>query len=133
MEKIILKGRLDGKQRHKLKRLFDMFYTPGELAKEIGFNPNQILRVYIPAGCPHEIDDKKQTWINGKLFYGWYDTIYPRISLGENEAFCMTCKKSVCLNDPLKEACGRTSYWICYCPECNRKLTRIISKEKRQE
>ena len=36
MAEAILKGRLDGRQRNRLKGLFDMMYTPRELAEEIG-------------------------------------------------------------------------------------------------
>ncbi len=56
---IILQGRLDGRQRNRLKRLLDMMYSPKELSEEIGVNKEQIYRVYVPLGCPHERDIHK--------------------------------------------------------------------------
>lgn len=58
MNEIILKGRLDGIQRNRLKSLFDMMYSPRELAEELGINTDQLYGVYLPLGCPEERDDK---------------------------------------------------------------------------
>jgi hypothetical protein len=51
MTETILKGRLDGKQRNRLKGLFDMLYTPKELAEEICIDIHQVYYVYVPLGC----------------------------------------------------------------------------------
>lgn len=129
---ILLKGRLNGPQRSRLPRLLDMLYKPSELAQEVGFTRRQVYRAYIPAGCPHQRDSRKHLWINGKLFRGWYEATYPRVTLTENEAFCLTCKKAVKLNNPVHEKRGRLSYWVCNCAKCGRKLVRIITRDKRQ-
>jgi len=42
---VMLKGRLDGRQRNKLKGLLNMMYSPSELAEQIGIDKNQIYRV----------------------------------------------------------------------------------------
>ena len=129
--KIILKGRLNGSQRMRLGKLLNMLYMPSELAKEIGFTQRQVYRVYIPAGCPHIKDEKRRLWINGKAFTEWYEETYPKQTLARNEAFCLTCKKAVVMNNPKEQKRGRLKYAICDCPNCGRKLARIISKDKR--
>jgi hypothetical protein len=129
-EKIILKGRLDGTQRNKLARLLDMLYTPSELADEVGFTRRQVYRVYIHAGCPHSRDDRRHIWINGKDFREWCEQTYPRVSLGQDETFCLTCKIPVKIINPIRKQKGRLHYWISNCPNCGRKLARIITKDK---
>lgn len=128
---IILKGRLDGNQRNRLIRLLDMLYTPGELAREIGFEVRQVYRVYIPLGCPHEKDSTGRLWINGAEFRDWVKDLYQKRSLGPDEAFCLSCKKTIKMNSPEKYQKERLSYYLCYCPICGRKLARIITKRKR--
>ena len=82
---ILLRGRLNGQQRLRLKTLLNMMYKPSELAEEIGFNQNQVYMVYIPAGCPHERDEKGHIWINGKLFARCISTTSSLVTL---EARC---------------------------------------------
>ena len=43
-------------KRIALAKLFDMLYTPAEIAEEIGFNKRRFKRVYLPADCPHSYD-----------------------------------------------------------------------------
>lgn len=130
-DEIILKGRLDGNQRNRLIRLLDMLYSPGELANEIGFEVRQVYRVYIPLGCPHEKDPTGRLWINGEDFRNWVKELYQKRNLGPNEAFCLTCKKSIKMISPEKFQKGRLFYYLCYCPNCGRKLARIITRGKR--
>ncbi len=52
-----------------------MMYTPKEIAEEIGINPRQIRRVYIPRGLPFETN-KGRTYIHGKTFVEWYKNNY---------------------------------------------------------
>ncbi len=129
-DEIMLKGRLNGSQRNRLARLFDMFYKPSELAEEVGFSKRQVYRVYIPAGCPHKRDERNHIWINGKEFRIWIEETYPRVSLDNDETFCLTCKKGVKIINPQKEKKGRLHYLISYCPNCGRKLSKIISRDK---
>lgn len=131
MSEIILKGRLDGKQRNKLNRLFDMFYTPKELAHEIGTHIDQVYDVYIPFGCPHERDAKSHILINGKTFAGWYGTVYAKLSLNQDETFCKSCKKGVKIFQPKETTKGGLVYLLSVCPVCGRKLTKIISSKGR--
>ena len=127
---MILKGRLNGAQRMRLAKLLNMFYTSAELAQEIGFTTRQIYRVYVPLGCPCVRDDRGCLWINGNLFAEWYEETYPKNSLLQDEAFCLTCKKSVKMIDPVKQRKDRLSYWVCKCSACGRRLARIIDRDK---
>jgi hypothetical protein len=125
-QKILLKGRLDGIQRNKLKSLFDMMYSARELAEEIGINTDQIYGVYIPLGCPEERDDRNHILINGKAFANWYTKEYQKLRLKDDETFCKTCKKGVEIYQPKKRQKGGLVYVLSVCPNCGRKLTKII-------
>ena len=127
---MLLKGRLNGRQRLRLGKLLDMLYKPSELAEEIGFAVDQVDRVYVPLGCPRERDSRKRLWINGKAFAEWYEATYPKQTLLPDEAFCLTCKKPVKIHKPVERKMGRLFYLICECPNCGRKLARIIDKER---
>ena len=129
-EEIILKGRLKGWQRMRLTKLLDMMYKPSEIAEIIEFERRQFYRVYIPEGCPHQKDGKGYLWINGKGFREWYEATYPRVTLGKDETFCLTCKKPVKLVNATRKQKGRLHYWVSSCPNCGRKLTRIITRDK---
>jgi hypothetical protein len=128
---ILLRGRLNGQQRNRLGKLLNMMYKPSELAEEIGFRVRQVYRVYIPAGCPHERDNRGNLWINGKMFREWVEEVYKKRKLARNETFCLTCKMAVELVDPVEKQEGRLIYWLSDCPNCGRRLARIIYREKR--
>jgi len=130
MSQAILKGRLDGIQRNRLKSLFDMFYTPKELASEIGVTIDQIYNVYIPLDCPHERDVRNRILINGKIFARWYGEVYPKILLLEDETFCKTCKKGVKIYKPKEKRLGTLIYVLSVCQNCGRKLTKILSDKR---
>jgi uncharacterized protein with PIN domain len=128
---IILKGRLDGIQRNRLKSLFDMMYSARELAEEIGIRTDQIYSVYMPLGCPHEREiSNKHIMINGKAFAEWYSKIYTKIRLNPNETFCKTCRKPVEIYKPKKHRKGNLVYELSVCPNCGRKLTKILSERR---
>ena len=130
MNEAILKGRLDGKQRNRLKRLFNMQYTPRELAEEIGINKNQIYMVYVPLGCPHERDFVNHILINGKEFAKWYIHSYPKIRLAPDETFCLTCKGPVKIYKPKNRKKRGLYYILSTCPNCQRRLTKITGNTK---
>ncbi len=130
---MILKGRLDGKQKNKLKSLFDMMYSPRELANEIGVHIDQIYAVYIPLGCPHERDKQKHISINGKVFADWYSNLYTKTKLAQDEAFCLTCKKGVKIINPTTKTKDDLTYLLSNCPNCGRVLPKIIEKKRRDD
>jgi hypothetical protein len=123
----ILRGRLDGKQRNRLKRLLDMDYKPSELAIEIGFDTEQIYKVYIPLNCPHIRDQKGYLLINGLEFRNWYLDTYPKTKINNDEAFCKTCRKAVTISNPIKQTKKNTEYLTFDCPNCGRKVSKIIN------
>jgi hypothetical protein len=132
MAEIILKGRLDGRQRLRLEKLLDMLYMPTELAAEIGFTRRQVYRVYMHLGLPHVRDERKHLWINGKAFREWYEATYPRFTLREGEGFCLSCKKPIVLQSPKQEKRKGLVYLIGNCPKCGRKIPRILKNSKKR-
>ena len=75
-EKIIIKGRLNGKQKKKMVNLMNMMYSPSEIANEIGFDRRNVYRIYIPLGCPNKKGLNRRIWINGVEFKNWILDIY---------------------------------------------------------
>lgn len=130
MSEMILKGRLDGIQRNRLKSLFDMMYSTRELAEEIGISIDQIYNVYVPLGCPSERDKLNHILINGKAFAEWYSKVYVKLRLKSNETFCKTCKKGVSIHEPKEKRKGSLVYILSICPNCGRNLTKIISAKR---
>lgn len=128
---ILLKGRLNGIQRNRLKSLFDMMYSARELAEEIGINIDQIYRVYVPLGCPVEKEEGNgHLLINGKAFAEWYSKVYAKISLKPDETFCKTCKKAVKIYKPKQHRRRNLIYVVSVCPHCGRNLTKILSEQR---
>ena len=127
---MILQGRLKGREHNRLKRLMDMMYKPSELANEIGITVNQVYRVYLTMGCPHEMDSLNHYWINGKSFVEWYEKTYQKLTLKDGEAYCKTCNKAVLMVNSETKQTGDTVYQLGYCPVCNRKISRIIYRVK---
>lgn len=133
MTQYILRGRLDGKQRNRLKSLFDMYYSPKELADEIGMHVDQVYNVYIHLGCPQVRDEKNHISINGKEFAEWYGKFYVKLNLKPNETFCKSCLKGVEIHQPEKHVKGNLEYLVSLCPNCGRKLVRFVSSKRRTD
>lgn len=129
---IILRGRLDGKQRNRVKGLLNMLYTPGELAEQIGINKNQIYRVYIPAGCPHSKDGRSHIFINGKDFKAWYEENYQKRILEKGQAYCVTCKRVVAVLNPERNIKGNLVYDSYICPNCGKKVVRFVDSKRKK-
>jgi len=132
MDEIITKGRLNGTQRMRLGKLLNMLYTPNELANEIGFTQRQVYRVYIPLGCPSIKDERNHRWINGREFAEWYEATYPKLTLSEDQAFCLGCKRVVAMSNPKRHKKGKLHYWIFNCSNCGNKVAKIITKDKNE-
>ena len=128
------RGRLDGTQRNRLKSLFDMMYSPKELAEEIGISIDQVYMVYVPLGCPHEREERNNhLLINGKGFAEWYCKVYAKLHIKPDETFCKTCRKPVKIYQPKKQSKGDIVYLLSICPICGRNLTKIIEHKTRGE
>ncbi len=130
---MILKGRLNGRQHNRLKRLFDMMYKPKELAEEIGIDVSQIYRVYLEMGCPHERDRRNHYWINGKALYEWYDHTYKKLKLMPGEAYCKTCNKAVKLVNTIITEKKGAHYQLGNCANCDRKISLFISSKREND
>jgi hypothetical protein len=133
-DRIILRGRLNGTQQKRLKGLLDVEYTTTELASRVGFNRRQIYRVYRKMdGFPHRMENPKKMWINGAKFREWYFEMYGRgkHKLASDQAFCLTCRQGVKIVDPTQRHKNGIPYLESNCPNCGRKITRIISDKKK--
>ena len=126
---MLFRGCLSGSQRMRLGSLLDMLYTPSELAGEVGFTVRQVYRVYVPFGCPC-MRSGGRLWLNGKAFSEWYESTYPKSTLLDDEAFCLTCKKPVKMADCVERKKGKLFYRVCKCPGCGRKISRIVDFDK---
>ena len=129
---LLYRGRLTAPQKNRMRKLWDMLYSPKELAEEIGINRRQFYFVYIPAGCPHEKDEKGYLWINGKAFREWFKETFKKRKLGKNQGYCRTCHKGVVLVNPGMHTTkdGYTDYLLGDCPYCGRSVPRIIGKRR---
>lgn len=125
------KGKLNGAQRHKLRKLLYMEYTPNELAEELGINVRQFYFVYLPLGCPHERDSRRHYWIVGTQFKEWYLETYQTRKLAKNEAYCVSCKKPVAILNPEENSNEGLTYLISRCPECGNKVAKILTMKRR--
>jgi hypothetical protein len=122
---VVIRGRLSKEQLFRLNALYDMDYTPRELADEVGFTRRQVYRVYLPLGCPHKKDHSGYVTINGRAFKEWYRRTYARRSLLPGESFCLTCKRAVPIINP--EVVEKKGMEIIQsnCPNCGRPLARF--------
>lgn len=127
--KNLLKGRLDGQQRNRLKGLLDMMYRPSELAEEVGFDQNQVYIVYVPLGCPHERDKNNHIWINGLDFFNWYQETYKKRERLEGEIYCISCKTYQVMSNPERMSMENGSvYDLFTCPNCGKNVANIVSR-----
>ncbi|MCB2210336.1 hypothetical protein KQH62_05520 [bacterium] len=131
----LLRGRLSGAQKNRLRKLFDMMYRPSELAEEIGFDVRQIYLVYIPNGLPHERDDRRHIWINGLAFKSWIEEKYKKVRLKPGQGYCRKCNKAVKLiKAEIKTTkSGDTDYLLGECPYCGRRIPRIVTNRRGQD
>lgn len=130
MNKLNGRGRLSGAQRNRLNRLLNMLYTPLELAEEIGINRRQFYKVYIPAGLPHQRDNRKHILVNGHEFKAWYLAHYPKVRLEPGQAYCIICRSAVEMVEPVELEKDGLKYLVSHCPNCGRKLARIVSMKR---
>jgi len=131
-EKVLLQGRLDGRQRNRLKGLLDMLYTPKEIAEEVGINKNQIYRVYIPGGCPYSRDTLGHIFIHGVSFKMWYEGTFKKVRMEKNQAWCVSCKKVVTVSESKRYQKGRLNYDLYICPDCGKNIAKIVDAKRKK-
>lgn len=82
-------------------RLLHMEYKPSELAEVLRVSTATVYNTYLLAGCPHRREANGNIWIIGTEFREWADTALEhgkryvrqrREAVGENQAYCLTCK-----------------------------------------
>ena len=132
-KKTILRGRLIGAQRYKLRKLLYMKYKPSELAKEIDIHVKWIYRIYIPLGCPYENDEKRNIWIVGTEFRDWYMETYRKHKMSKDEAYCVSCKKVVAIVNPVTHEKEGMKYLRSQCPECGKGVAKILTQKWRHK
>jgi predicted RNA-binding Zn-ribbon protein involved in translation (DUF1610 family) len=130
--KLLIRGRLNGSQRNKLKGLFNMLYTPRELSEEIGINLEKIYCVYIPSGCPISKDHRGRISINGIEFRNWYELTYKKRKLEKDQAYCVSCKRIISIINPEIHREGNIIYYMSICPNCGNKATRFIDCKRKK-
>lgn len=129
----ILRGRLKGAQRHKLRKLLYMKYRPSELAAELAIQTEWVYKIYIPLGCPHERDEKRRFWIVGTEFREWYLETYRKHKLAADEGYCVSCKKPVSIIDPVEHNKDGLKYLLSECPDCGKTVAKILNQKRRSQ
>lgn len=121
------KLRLSAPQTNRLRSLLHMWYSPSELAAEIGVSVQWIRRRAIPGGCPHRLDDTGHIWIDGSAFVDWAKIACrrERQKLAPGHALCMACGP-VEMADPItvKPISGVLEIVQGWCPKCGRRVNR---------
>jgi hypothetical protein len=110
-----------------------MKYTPSELAEEMNCCVDTIYKTYIPAGCPCERDQTGHVWIIGTDFAQWAREIHQRRKekLGENQAYCLHCRKAVDMVGPImaQPTNRNIEIIIAKCAECGTTVTRARARQ----
>ncbi len=111
--------------------LLYMRYTPSELAQEIGCNTDTIYRSYVPAGCPHERDERGHLWIVGTAFREWAYATFSRkgAKMAEGQAYCLKCRQVVDILSPTE--CPTNRYLVMVKGKCAVCGTQVNRAKKR--
>ena len=110
----------------KAPGLLPMLYTLGELEDELRV-PVSILRAWMEKGVPYQHDRRGHIWINGQELAEWiHKTKRPKHSrqLGDDEAFCLRCRKAVKLLNPQQRIRGHQILLSSTCPQCGSPINR---------
>ena len=116
----------------KSKLLLHMEYKPAELAEELQVTVKTIYQVWLPAGLPFRRDKTNHVWIVGTETRAWLETIVtqsqerPKVALGENQAFCVGCKKAVMVSGITRRRFGRAGLLSGNCQVCGASVKKII-------
>ncbi len=121
---------------HKLPRsviiraagLLEMLYSPIELAEDLSV-PARTVREWIKNGMPFERDRRGHMWVNGMEFRRWVEetrTVRPRFQLGEDEAFCLRCRRRVKFSDPVVSDSSSALLLTGKCPFCGGTVNRGV-------
>ena len=108
--------------------LLPMLYRPRELAEDLGVPPTTI-KGWIKLGAPAQRDRRRHLWVNGSEFADWVETMRlarqnGKKPMGEDEAYCLGCRKPVKLRNPRRSAKGRLVLLSSECPNCGSTINR---------
>jgi hypothetical protein len=106
--------------------LLPMWYTPGELAQELGIS-KRTLRDWQRFGLPYRRDERGHLWIDGRQFVAWVKAACqprPGRRLNQNEAYCLHCSGPVPLINPTRQRHGNQVTLRGECPQCGNAIFR---------
>ena len=107
--------------------LLTMLYKVSELAEELSI-PERTLRDWLEMGAPHQRDSRNHIWIPGDEFaiwVKWQKKLNKSRKLGDGEAYCLRCKQSVKLIDPLEKfIIGKLIHIKGTCDRCGCTINR---------
>lgn len=84
-------------QRERARGLLDMFYTPAELAEELGLlDRSYIYHTLLKHSLPSIKDDTGHVWIRGTDVLPWYIAYCEKrkCKTAPDQAYCMKCKQA---------------------------------------
>ncbi|MDH5506235.1 MAG: DUF5679 domain-containing protein [Anaerolineae bacterium] len=119
----------------RMSKLLYMKYKPLEIANIIGVSVDRFYRTYIPAGCPHERDDRGRIWIVGTHFRSWAEDVIAKKKrknarpMKKDEAWCFKCNGRVKILDPKTIWSNRYIEMLqSDCQVCGTKVNRAKKK-----
>jgi hypothetical protein len=105
--------------------LLDMLYTPSELASELDITTRDVYKRLVPAGLPCTRDKEGHLMIHGHDVVKWVQELRKgKITLGENQAYCVKCRKVVEMVNPTKVKVRRSVRITATCPDCGKVINR---------
>jgi len=120
------------RQMAHLPRLLWMYYSPSELADEIGCNVDTIYKSYIPAGCPHTRDERGRIWIIGSKFSVWALETFrrkPKPKMPDGMAYCLRCRRpTLMLDTRLNPLNVYVEFLTGRCAECGATVNRARAR-----
>lgn len=127
--------RLTAPQANRMRSLLHMWYTPQELANEIGVSVQWVRRHALPAGCPHRRDETNHIWIDGQAFAQWAKSVIKprrgRHVLGPGQAWCMKCARPVDMVGQLdtRPINAKVEVIIATCALCGCNVSRTQARD----
>jgi hypothetical protein len=106
--------------------LLPMLYTPTELEQELSV-PARTIREWLDRGLPHQRDGRGHIWIDGRRFADWVKALHeskPGKIMGDDEAYCVRCRRPVKWLDPIRDQRGKQVWWRGVCPKCGGAICR---------
>lgn len=124
--------RLNPSIRRKMLLLLDMEYKPAELADQLGIR-KETVRTYLYAGLPARKDAKGHTWIRGADFGAWakaiMSTYEKRITLSENEYYCMCCHAPTTTDKHTRRKSGNRDMLKGICVKCGSSVQKFARQK----